>query len=172
MQEKAINYGEAIMSSSLKRGECAMAYNHCCMASMGYETAATSLRMEKREAIQKPPVNEILPKMGIHRKTARDVVFGTTKYGGLGLAHLAAVQGYGQLQYLPGHLRSEYTAGTLYRILMEFTQLEDGMEEEILRFDFDKYVKNMLTPNWITECWRFLKKCDATIGTTGTWKTI
>jgi hypothetical protein len=72
-------------------------------------------------------VNAILPKMGINRNTKREVVFGTTKYSGLGLAHLAAVQGYGQLQYLLGHFMSDDTSGTLYRILMEFTQLEYGM---------------------------------------------
>jgi hypothetical protein len=85
------------------------------------------------------------------------VVFGTTNYGGLGL-----------LQYLLGHLRSEDTSGTLYQILMEFTQLECGMEEEILSCDFDKYERNILTPHWIMECWMFLKKYDATIETTVT----
>jgi folate-dependent tRNA-U54 methylase TrmFO/GidA len=121
------------------------------MASLGYGKAATSLSMDECKEIQKPPVNAILPKMGINRNTKRDVVFGTTKYGGLGLTHLAAVQGYGQLQYLLGHLRSDDTSGTLYRILMEFTQLECGIEQEILSCDFDKYEKNILTPNWITE---------------------
>jgi hypothetical protein len=62
--------------------------------------------MEECEAIQKPPVNAILPKMGIHRKTARDVVFGIMKFGGLGVAHLATLKGYGQLQYLLIYLRS------------------------------------------------------------------
>jgi hypothetical protein len=55
---------------------------------------------------------------------------------------------------------------------MEFTQLECGMEEEILSCDFDKYEKNILTPNWITECWRFLKQYDATIETMGTCKPL
>jgi hypothetical protein len=92
MQEKAIKYGEGIVSSSLKRGECAMTYNSCYMASLGSGTVATSISMEECEAIQKLPVNAILQKMGINRKMARKVIFGTTKYGGLGLAHLSAVQ--------------------------------------------------------------------------------
>jgi hypothetical protein len=29
-----------------------------------------------------------------------------------------------------------------------------------------------LTPNWITECWRFLKQREATIQITGTWKPL
>jgi hypothetical protein len=93
------------------------------MASLGYGTAATSLIMDECKEIQKPPVNALLPKMGINRNTKREVVFGATKYSGLGLTHLAKIQGYGQLQYLLGHLRNHVTSGTLYRILMEFTQL-------------------------------------------------
>jgi hypothetical protein len=118
MQEKAIKYGEAIVSSSLKRGECKMAYNSCYMVILGYGMDATSLSMAEFEDIQKHPVNAILPKMRINQKTARNVVFGMTKYRGLGLAHLAAVKGYGKLQYIMGHLKSEDTLGKLYRSLM------------------------------------------------------
>jgi hypothetical protein len=138
----------------------------------GWLTAETSLSMDECKEIQKPPVNAIIPKMGINRNTKREVVFGTTNYGGLGLTHLVTVQGYGQLQYLLGNLRSDDTSGTLYWILMEFKQLECGIEQEILSCDFDKYEKNILTPNWITECWRVLKLCDATIQTTGSWKPL
>jgi hypothetical protein len=46
MKGKAIKYGEEIKSSSLKKGECAMAYNSCYMASLGYGTASTSLSMD------------------------------------------------------------------------------------------------------------------------------
>jgi hypothetical protein len=125
MKEKAKKYGEAIVNRYLMRGYFAMAYNSCCyLASMGCEMVATSLSMEEYKDIKKPPVNAILLKMGIYHNMARHVVFCKTKYGGLGLAHLAAVQGYGQLQYLLGDLRSEDTPGTLYSIIMEFTRLE------------------------------------------------
>jgi hypothetical protein len=53
MKEKAIKYGEAIMSSSLKIGEYAMAYNRCYMTSIGYGTAETSLSMDECKEIQK-----------------------------------------------------------------------------------------------------------------------
>jgi hypothetical protein len=69
-----------------------MAYNSCYMESLGYWTETTSLSMEECKEIQKPPVNAILTKMGIGRNTKREVVFGTTKYGGLGLTHLSALQ--------------------------------------------------------------------------------
>jgi hypothetical protein len=92
-RENAIKYGEAIKSSSLQRGECTMAYNSCYMASLGYVKTAKYLSMDECKEIQKTPVNEILPKMGISRNTNGEVVFGKTQYGGLGLTQLAAVQG-------------------------------------------------------------------------------
>jgi hypothetical protein len=101
-----------------------MAYNSCYMASLGYGTAAISLRMYECKEIQKPPVNAILQNIWISRNTKREVVFETTKYGRLGLAHLVAAQGYEQLKYLLRYLRSDDTSGTLYRILMELTQME------------------------------------------------
>jgi hypothetical protein len=69
-----------------------MAYSSFYMASLGYGTAAKSISMEECKEIRNIPVNAILPKMGINQNTKREVVFGTTKYGRLGLNHLAAVQ--------------------------------------------------------------------------------
>jgi hypothetical protein len=53
--------------------------------------------------------------MGIHRKAHRSVVFGRAQFGGLGLEHLAAYQGYNRLQYLKGNLRCNSATGKLMR---------------------------------------------------------
>jgi hypothetical protein len=97
MKTKAKGYSEAIIGISLQRGESSMVYNSYYMASISYGTAATLLTYKECEEIQRPAVNAILPKMGINRNTARTVVFGTSKYRGLGLDHLSAVQGFAQL---------------------------------------------------------------------------
>jgi hypothetical protein len=83
MKTKAKKYSEAILSISLQRGESAMAYNSYYMESLSYDTTTTSLDIKECEARQRPVVNVILPKMGVNRNTARIVVFGTSKYGGL-----------------------------------------------------------------------------------------
>jgi hypothetical protein len=70
MKTKAKGYSEAIISSSLQRGESAMAYNSYYMASISYCTAATSINYKECEEIQRPVVNAILPKMVINRNTA------------------------------------------------------------------------------------------------------
>jgi hypothetical protein len=88
--------------------------------------------------------------MGINRSTSRSVVFGTSKYGGLGLDHLAAVQGFGQLQYVIGSLRTQDTTGDLYQMLLEYTQLECGTATPILDADFPRHEQTILikTGSW------------------------
>jgi hypothetical protein len=97
------------------------------------------------------------------------VVFGTSKYGGLGLDHLAAVQGFAQLQYLIGSLRTQDTTGDLYQMLLEYTQLECGTDTPILEADFTTYGPTILTNNCITECWMYLSLCKSTVAITGLW---
>jgi hypothetical protein len=70
--------------------------------------------------------------MGINRKSARAVVFGTAQFGGLGLDHLATLQWHSRLQYLLGYLCCGDHTDQLMRMLIEYTQLECGTMENIL----------------------------------------
>jgi hypothetical protein len=106
------------------RGGSGMAYNTFYMPSLGYGTPALTLTKQDCEEIHKPVVNAILPKMGIARSAPRAVIFGTTQFGGMGLTHLAAMQGHTRLQYILGHLRCGDARGRLMQMLLEYTQLE------------------------------------------------
>jgi hypothetical protein len=77
-----------------------MTYNAFCIPSLGYRTPVTTLTKQDCEEIQKPVVNAILPKMGIARSDPRAVNFGTEQFGGMGLTHLAAMQGHTRLRHL------------------------------------------------------------------------
>jgi hypothetical protein len=87
MKEKAILFGEAIMSRTMWRGKIGMAYN-------AFYIPATTLTKKDCEEIQKPVVNFFLPNMGIARSAPKAVIFGTAQFGGLGLTHLAAVEAH------------------------------------------------------------------------------
>jgi hypothetical protein len=145
MKCKSKEYSKAIIISTLNRGEGLLAYNSYYMASLSYGTAAKSLDIKECEEIQRPVVNAMLPKMGINRNTSRSVVFRTSKYGGLDLDHLVAVQGFGQLQYLIGSLWTQYTTGDMYQMLLEYTQLECGTATPILEANFARYEHASLT---------------------------
>jgi hypothetical protein len=103
MKEKWMAYAMAIRNSTLQRGECSMAYGAYCIPSLVYGTPATTLSYRECEYVQRALFAAILPKMGIVRNAARKVMFGSAKYCGLGLDHLATTQNYSRLQYLIGH---------------------------------------------------------------------
>jgi hypothetical protein len=88
----------------------------------------------------------------ITRKAPGAVVFGTTRYGGIGVDHLTEVQSHGQLQYLLGHLRWQYTAGQLICMMMEFTQ-------NVLEQSYKQYSESIIDENWITEILAHLEIC-------------
>jgi hypothetical protein len=170
MIDKEILYSNAIRSSTMWRGESAVAYNSFYMPNLGYGVPATTLTKEECEDIQRPVVNAILPKMGIARSAPRKVVFGTKQYGGLGLTHLAALQGKSRLQYLLGHLRCGDTTGELMQMLLEYTQLECGCRGNPLQQDYTNYEGLILNKNWITEVWGHLSTCKATVEINGLWE--
>jgi hypothetical protein len=110
--------------------------------------------------------------MGISRKAHRSVVFGTAQFGGLGLEHLAAYQGHNRLQYLMGHLRCNSTTGKLMRSMLDYTQLECGCSGNVLKEDYERYSRVLLTENWITGIWEHLHSCKSTLNITAKWKPL
>jgi hypothetical protein len=170
MKEKAILFGKAIISCTMWRGESAMAYNAFYMPSLGYGTPATTLPKKDCEETQSPLVNAILPRMGIARSAPRSVAFGTAQFGGLGLTHLAALQGHIRLQYLLGHLRFGDATGRIMQMLLEYTQLECGCRGNPLAQDYKNYSALLINTNWITEVWEHLKTCKAKKEIDGLWQ--
>jgi hypothetical protein len=159
MKEKAILFGEAIMSSTIWREESGMTYNAFYMPSLGYGTPIMTLTKKDCEETQRPVLNAILPKMGIARTAPRAVVFGTSQFGGLGLTHLAALQCHTRIQYLLGHLRCGDATGRLMQMLLEYTQLEFGCRGNPLLQDCNNYSALLINTNWITEVWEHLHTC-------------
>jgi hypothetical protein len=170
MKEKAILFGEAIRSSTMWRGEIGMAYNDLYMPSLGYSTPATTLLKKDCEDIQRPVVNAILPKMGIARTAPRAVVFGTEQYGGLGLTHLAVLQGRTRLQYLLGHLCCGDAIGRIMKMLLGYTQLECGCRGNPLAQDYNNYSYLLINTNWITEVWEHLQTCKPKVEIGDLWQ--
>jgi hypothetical protein len=172
MTEKSSLYATAIKRSYVWKGESDLAYNSFYLPSIGYGTPVTTLSQQECYDIQKPVVNAILPKMGIHRKAHRSVVFGTAQFGGLGLEHLSAYQGHNHLQYLMGHLRCNITTGKLVRSMMDYTQLECGFSGNVLEEDYERYSRVLLTENWITGILEHLHSCKSTLKITAEWKPL
>jgi hypothetical protein len=163
MKERGLAYVMAIRNSTLQRGECSMDYGSYCMPSLAYGTPSTTLSYKQCEDFQRALVAAILPKMGIVRNAARKVVFGSAKYCGLVLDHLATTQNYSRLQYLIGHIRSKSITRKLIRQQLDYTQLEIGCSAQVLGQDYNQYNQAILCPNWITAIWEYLYTCKASV---------
>jgi hypothetical protein len=146
-----------------------MAYDAYFLPSLAHGTPTTNLSYKECEDVQTAVIAAILPKMGIIRNAARKVVFGTAKYGGLGLDHLATIQHYSRLQNLTGHIRSKIITSKLIRQQLDYTQLEIGCSAQVLGQDFTRYSQSILCPNWITEIWEYLHACKATFAINSDW---
>jgi hypothetical protein len=161
MKEKGLAYAMVIRNSTLQRGECSMAYGAYYMTILAYGTPATTLSYKECEDVQWAVVAAILPKMGIVRNAARKVVFGSAKYCGLGLDHLATTQNYSRLQYLIGNIRSKSITSKLIHQQLDYTQLEIGCSARVLGQDYNRYNQAILCPNWIAAIWESLHACKA-----------
>jgi hypothetical protein len=146
-----------------------MDYGAYYISSLAYGTPATTLSYKECEDVQRAVVAAIIPKMVIVRNAARKVVFGSAKYCGLGLDHLATIQNYSRLQYLIGHIRSKSITGKLIRQQLDYTHLEIGCPAQVIGQDYNQYSQAILCPNWITAIWESLHACKASVAIDSDW---
>jgi hypothetical protein len=102
------------------------------LPSLTFGFSSTTMSYRQLDAIQKPMINAIIPKMGYSSKTTRDVVFGPRKYLGIGLRHLSSEQGVQQTLLLLKHLRANQKLSTLLRIALTWFQLQSGITQPVL----------------------------------------
>jgi hypothetical protein len=139
------------------------------MPSLAYGAPETTLSYKECEYVQWAVVAAILPKMGIVRNAARKVVFGSAKYCGLGLKHLATAQNLSRLQYLIGQIRSKSITSKVIRQQIDYTQLEIGCPSQVLGQDYKQYSQAIFCPNWITAIWESLHACKASAAINSDW---
>jgi hypothetical protein len=83
---------------------------------MVFTFAVCSFTLADLTTLQKAPVRATLARLGFNPNISRDIVFGSSLHGGLGLLHLFVEQGIAQLQLLLRHLHAETSQGSLMLI--------------------------------------------------------
>jgi hypothetical protein len=69
----------------MTRFEASTAYWMMWLPSLTYGISCTTMDCNQLDAIQKPMVNDIIPKMGYSSKTSLNVVFGSRRYLSIGI---------------------------------------------------------------------------------------
>jgi hypothetical protein len=128
---KAKNYSHRLFKSGLSKYEVSLAYFSCFVPAMVFTFTVCSFTMAELTTLQKAPVRATLARLGFNWNISRDIVFGSTMYGGLGLLHLFVEQGIAQLQLLLRHLRAETPQGPLMLIGLSWWHLVVGFSSSL-----------------------------------------
>jgi hypothetical protein len=104
-------------------------------------------------------------KLGLNRNTAHRVIYGPSRYSGLGFRDLFAEQGIRQVKLLVQHLRTSTTQGTLMQIALSWWQLVAGVSYPLLTDT------SMTLPHpdshWLSSLRTFLSTMNASIHVDG-----
>ena len=88
LQTKASKMAQLISAGSLTRLDASVLYRSVYLSSTGYSLPVTTLTEKELSKIQGAPVQALLSGMGYNRNMPKEVVFGSTRYGGIGIRHL------------------------------------------------------------------------------------
>jgi hypothetical protein len=129
---KSKRFASGCIKATMTQYEASTAYWTMWLPSVTVGFSSTTMNYRQLDAIQKPMINAILPKLGYSSKTMRDVVFGPRKYIGIGIRHLGSEQGVQQTLLLLKHLRANQKLSTLLRIGLTWFQLQAGITQPVL----------------------------------------
>jgi hypothetical protein len=82
--------------------------------------------------LQSKATRATLMKLGFNRNTAHRVVYGPSRYGGLGFRDFAVEQGISQVELFIRHMRAGSPQGKLLRITLSWWQLVMGVSSPLL----------------------------------------
>jgi hypothetical protein len=111
---------------------------------------ATYLSKVQCEKIMRPFLNAGLSASGVVRLMPRAIVWGPTRYQGLGIRHLWTTQGVEHLLAILRHATCPTLTGQLIRTSMDDMQLEIGVSASFLKYSYD-YYGCLATRSWIAE---------------------
>jgi hypothetical protein len=161
LHKKAKSYAHPLFKSGLNTYEVWLAYFACFVPAMVFTFAVCSFTMADLMRLQREPVRSTLARLGFNRNISRDIVFGSTLYGGIGMLHLFVEQGIAQIQLLVRHLRAQTTQGNLILIGLSWWHLIAGYSTSLWLHPASNI--SYVEYSWYTSLKEFLLYTDGTI---------
>lgn len=165
---KAQDYQTKIMSSTLPQEAALLSYNVYLLPKLGYPLPALTFTEDQCRTLQSPTLLAVLPKVRFNRHTARSIVFGPIKYGGLNIKSLYSVQSLGQLTLYVGHSRLQDKTSKLLQVSLSYLQLAVGSSTSVFQLPPSTYV-NWIDACWLVSLWIFLHKVQLHVTTSTHW---
>ena len=126
------------------------------MTTLQYPTPATVLSKAQCEQIMSPLLQAGLPCAGISRNFPRALVYGPTKYQGLGVTSLYTTQGIEHIvRIIKFGTSQKHMTGKILRHSLEALKMELGTNGSVLSLPFTIW-GHLATESWIKDTWKFL----------------
>jgi hypothetical protein len=149
------HYATNIQEIRFRPDEAYIAYTMFLLPKIKFSLPVSVFTEAECRYIQAPALMQTLPIMRLNRHTARSIIHGPTKLGGLMIQDTYAEQGVGQLRMFLGHLRVGDQTGKIILTAMSYLQLLVGSEVLFLNLPYPKYSK-WIGKSWLTSLWQFL----------------
>jgi hypothetical protein len=160
LREKSNNMAIRINTGVMSTVQAKMAYDSFYLPAIRYSLSITSINQIDFESIQSSASLAILAALGYNRHMPREVVYGTSKYQGLGLQHLYDVQGIDSTRLLLQELNHHGPTKHMLQNLLEVIQMESGIGNPILE---DNRPLIYIEWGWIPSIRDFLLHIDSQI---------
>ena len=157
-----------ISNSSITRQQAHMIHSIHYKPKINYALHHTQFTSARCSDLQKPVVNALLPKMGFSRKTARAIVYGPHRLGGLEFIHLETEQFCLQLQYLVRSLLKSTLQTREYLHLVAAYQRYLGTEQQFFDQEPMKFYYKP-TNSKLTFLWMKLHEFNLQITSSTLW---
>jgi hypothetical protein len=165
---KAHDYQAKIITSKLPREAALLSYNMYLLPKLGYPLPALTFSEIECQRLQSPTLAAFLPKIQLNSHIARSIVFGSTRFGGLGIRSLYSIQSLGQLTLFTGHLRAYDKSSKLLHISLSYLQLSVGSATNVLILPSSIYHR-WTDSIWLSSLWAFLSKVKLHISVSNHW---
>jgi hypothetical protein len=109
---------------------------HSTLYSTSIQASRTTFTETKCEQILSPALRAVLPKLHLNRNTARSIIHGPVRYGGMNLPCVYTYQGASQLKFVLGHLRAQDKTSKLILINHGYHQLLVGTTTNFLQSNY------------------------------------
>jgi hypothetical protein len=159
LADKAREFGQQAAAASIYPRQARRAYQGIYVGRMRYGLLASTMKQEDYQTIQSPATQAILPKLGFNRNMPKEVVYGPTELGGVGLQDLYVMQGTRKVITIVEHVRCKTNLGLMILATIQWTQHSLGVGFDILR-DPARRIPPSFGDSWIRGVRQFLARSN------------
>jgi RNase H len=169
LERKSTNLGNLVFNGQLSRSQAKLAHNMIYIPSMLYSLPAMSLTEEETDSIQQKSSTKFLQTMGVAKSFPREVAYGPSIFGGMGLPSLYSDSSCIKINCILNNFKTNSELSLAMRIVLNWLQLNAGTSVPLLESRQKlEYIPN----NWFMAVKTFINKIEATIIIKDLWKPI